>query len=106
MSGVKLVIFDIAGTIIEDHGEVVSAFAAALEKNGMRVDTDELKAWKGASKREVIRHFAEQHGAKADLEERVEITYRVIPGGTGTGLLRAIDSDCRRGAGLCVVSRT
>ena len=76
MSGVKLVIFDIAGTIIEDHGEVVNAFATSLEKNGMRVDKDELKAWKGASKREVIRHFVERHRSKANTEEQVEITYR------------------------------
>jgi phosphonatase-like hydrolase len=74
MTSIKLVIFDIAGTIIEDHGEVVNAFAAALEKNGMQVDKDELKKWKGASKREVIRHFAERHGA-GELEKRVETTY-------------------------------
>jgi phosphonatase-like hydrolase len=76
MTSIKLVIFDIAGTIIEDHGEVVTAFAAALAKNGVRADKDELKAWKGASKREVIRHFVEQHGSKGNMEEQVETTYR------------------------------
>lgn len=75
MTAIKLVIFDVAGTIIEDHGEVVNAFAAALEKNGMHVDKEELKPWKGASKREVIRHFAQRHGAR-DLEKRVETTYQ------------------------------
>ncbi len=74
MPSIKLVIFDIAGTIIEDRGEVVDAFAAALAKNGMQIGKDELKRWKGASKREVIRHFAEQHGS-GELEKRVESTY-------------------------------
>lgn len=75
MPSIKLVIFDVAGTIIEDHGEVVNAFAAALAKNGMEIGKDELKKWKGASKREVIRHFAERYGA-AELEKRVETTYK------------------------------
>ena len=74
MSRIKLVIFDIAGTIIEDHGEVVHAFAAALQKNGIAFTEDELKKWKGASKREVIRHFAGRGGA--DNEQLVETTYQ------------------------------
>ena len=48
----KLIVFDIAGTIIEDHGEVVSAFSAAFEKSGIPFTKDELRRWKGASKRE------------------------------------------------------
>jgi len=76
MSSIKLVIFDIAGTIIQDHGEVVSAFSNALQRNGIRFAPDELKRWKGASKREVIRHFVEQSGANPDADERVEATYR------------------------------
>ena len=35
MSGIKLVVFDIAGTIIEDHGEVIRAFArGAIHTSG------------------------------------------------------------------------
>jgi phosphonatase-like hydrolase len=74
MPSIKLVIFDIAGTIIEDHGEVVSAFAEALKKNGVPFTREELKSWKGASKREVIRHFV--RGLKSsDPEVKVEATY-------------------------------
>lgn len=52
---IKLVVFDVAGTIIEDHGEVLSAFRLALQQSGIGfADT-----WRGASKREVIRHFVE-----------------------------------------------
>ena len=60
MSNIQLVIFDIAGTIIEDHGEVVDAFCAALQLNGMIVSPAEIVELKGASKREVITRFVER----------------------------------------------
>lgn len=66
MDGIKLVIFDIAGTIVEDRGEVLSAFSTALGKHGIAHTSAELKEWKGASKQEVIRHFVRrQVGAEA-----------------------------------------
>ncbi|HEY6369757.1 MAG TPA: HAD hydrolase-like protein [Candidatus Sulfotelmatobacter sp.] len=76
MPSVKLVVFDIAGTIIEDHREVAQAFSRALRKNGIPFTEDELKEWKGASKREVIRHFIEQLGPNGDVADKVETTYR------------------------------
>ena len=75
MTAIRLVIFDIAGTIIEDHGEVVSAFSGALRQNSIPFNEDELKRWKGASKREVIRHFVGQGRAGAAQSELVEATY-------------------------------
>jgi phosphonatase-like hydrolase len=75
MSKIKLVIFDIAGTIIEDHGEVVRAFSRALEKNGIPFHGDELKQWKGAAKREVIRHFIEEWKPDSKIPELVDATY-------------------------------
>jgi len=79
MPDIKLVIFDMAGTIIEDHGEVLDAFAQALRVHGVGFDELELKEWKGASKREVIRHFVERenHG-KSGCVEKVEKTYRTF----------------------------
>jgi phosphonatase-like hydrolase len=74
MSGIKLVVVDIAGTIIEDHGEVVNAFSTALRKNGIAFLEDDLKRWKGASKREVIRHFVGD--LRPERDELVEQTYR------------------------------
>jgi phosphonatase-like hydrolase len=61
---IELVIFDIAGTLIEDHDEVTDSFLAALRGNGIDVSDEEIKEWKGSSKREVIGHFvARQHGS-------------------------------------------
>lgn len=55
---IELIVFDIAGTLIEDHDEVTSAFHAAFQKNGIAVTREELRECKGAAKREVIRRFA------------------------------------------------
>jgi phosphonatase-like hydrolase len=68
MAGIELVVFDIAGTIIEDHDEVLSAFRRALAANRIDVDESELKEWKGASKREVIRHFAASSAVKGQCD--------------------------------------
>jgi phosphoglycolate phosphatase-like HAD superfamily hydrolase len=57
---IELVVFDIAGTLVEDHDEVTSAFHAALTGNGVRVSREELREWKGGAKREVIRRFVER----------------------------------------------
>jgi hypothetical protein len=65
MPPVKVFIFDIAGTIIEDHGEVLSAFSAAPRKNGIPVTLGELKRSKGASKRELTRHFVGELGCQS-----------------------------------------
>jgi len=76
-SPIKLVIFDMAGTIIEDRGEVMSAFAAALRSNDIPFSADELAEWKGASKRRVIRHFIER-ARRPHGEELVERAYQCL----------------------------
>jgi phosphonatase-like hydrolase len=76
MTKISLVVFDIAGTIIEDHGEVVDAFRMALSENDIVATEDELVARKGASKREVIRHYIErQFGPIAEHMELADRTF-------------------------------
>ena len=74
VSPIKLVIFDIAGTIIADHGEVVRAFSGALTEHRVPFTDAELAEWKGASKREVIRRFVSRESG-LQQEERVEKIY-------------------------------
>jgi phosphonatase-like hydrolase len=74
MDAIKLVIFDIAGTIVEDRGEVLGAFSTALEHHGVAHSATELKEWKGASKKQVIRHFVRRQDATAD-ESAVAAVY-------------------------------
>jgi phosphonatase-like hydrolase len=75
MSAIRLVIFDVAGTIIEDHGEVLTCFRRALEENGITATESELSEWKGASKREVIGHFVERQFGGAGESDRGEKAY-------------------------------
>lgn len=84
---IRLVIFDVAGTIIEDRGEVVSAFQAALQKNGIAAGEDQLREWKGAAKREVIRRFVEQHSQASNSTD---------PEGQMDGRVERIYSDFRK----------
>ena len=73
---IKLIVFDVAGTIIEDHGEVLRAFRETLQQAGIPFTEDELNSWRGASKREVIRHFVErQPGRTSSSKELTDAAY-------------------------------
>jgi len=52
--GPKLVVFDMAGTTVQDQGEVPLAFTAALHKQGIDITPDQLNAVRGASKRQAV----------------------------------------------------
>jgi hypothetical protein len=54
MLKIRLVIFDIGRTIIEDNGEEIDALGAALERNSLCFSRTELTEFRGASKRDVI----------------------------------------------------
>ncbi len=57
MRPVHLVVFDLAGTTVRDNGEVPRAFAAALDRHGIRASAADIAAVRGASKREAVRRF-------------------------------------------------
>lgn len=52
-----LVIFDMAGTTVEDNGQVPAAFAATLAANGVTITADEITRVRGASKRQALRNL-------------------------------------------------
>jgi phosphonatase-like hydrolase len=78
MPTLKLVVFDIAGTIIQDNGEVIDAFSAALEQNGVSATRQELTELKGASKRDVIARLVERQCGKEGVGNgaRIDKAYR------------------------------
>jgi len=78
MSTIRLVIFDIGGTIIEDHGEVVASFSVALAANGLPASDTEIKELKGSSKRDVIKRFVERRWGTEDAgnENRIAKAYQ------------------------------
>ena len=58
----KLVVLDIGGTMIGDHGEVPDAMLGAFSRKGITVTPQEFSEWRGASKRGMVKHFVEQRG--------------------------------------------
>lgn len=55
--GIELVVFDMAGTTVADGGQVPAAFTATLRRYGVDVDAGDLRAIRGASKREALRRL-------------------------------------------------
>jgi phosphoglycolate phosphatase-like HAD superfamily hydrolase len=53
----ELVVFDIAGTTVEDRGQVPAAFNAAFEEQGIAVTPEQLSGVRGASKRQAVREL-------------------------------------------------
>lgn len=77
-TSLDLVAFDMAGTTIQDRGEVVRAFLDAFARNGVIAREDEIEPWRGAAKHAVFDHFirrqfgdgGETSRAKADAAYR------------------------------------
>lgn len=57
MNAVELVIFDMAGTTVEDRGEVPDAFAGALAEHGIEVTREQVSGVRGSSKRQAVLDF-------------------------------------------------
>jgi len=74
MQNIALVVFDMAGTTIEDSGQVPEAFTTVLHQHGIEISDDALRAVRGASKRDAIRHFVAQHHV-ADVEAQTDKIY-------------------------------
>lgn len=77
MHEIKLIIFDLAGTVIEDAGQVPKAFTTALGNYGIEVAGDSIRGMRGASKREVIRLFVERQPdiKNTEVDARTEEIY-------------------------------
>ncbi len=77
MDEIDLVIFDLAGTTVVDGGQVPQAFTQALAGAGVAVGEDELRAVRGASKREAIRTLLAQKTGESGsgLQARADQVY-------------------------------
>ncbi len=56
---IRLVVSDMAGTAVQDRGEVAKAFAATMAEHGIEASAQEINAVRGASKREAIQRLIE-----------------------------------------------
>ena len=68
MDAIALVVFDLAGTSVRDTGQVPAAFTTVLSRHGIEVTGDEVRAVRGASKREAIRRLVAAHFPGTEAE--------------------------------------
>jgi len=111
---IRLVVLDVGGTIVAERGDVPETLRRAFSNHGLTVTTVEIADWRGASKREVVRHFVEQRtpgGADReklagaiyrDFSERIIDVYKSVPAIAGAE--EAFQK--MRGAGLLLATST
>ena len=73
---VELVVFDLAGTTVEDRGQVAEAFTSALAEHGVSVTPEQLRAVRGASKRQAVLRFVPEGPERARRAEEVYAAFR------------------------------
>lgn len=72
--GLDLIVFDCAGTVVDEGALVYQTLIKVLESDNVPVDLHEFDAWHGANKVEAIRHFVTKHESKEN-ESRVQALY-------------------------------
>jgi phosphonatase-like hydrolase len=74
---IRLIVLDIGGTIIEDRGNVPDVLRRSLANHGVASTPEEISRWRGASKREMIRHFVDRQAlpASADRDKLTAVIY-------------------------------
>ncbi len=60
-NNIQLVVFDIAGTTVKDHGEIVLAFQSALHEHGYKIPAEKVSLLMGYKKPEAIRLMLEEY---------------------------------------------
>ena len=75
-SYISLVVFDIAGTLMEDTGTLVRSFSQAFEHNQIPASEAEIQEWRGAAKRDVVRHFVSRNVGSEETDKLVDKIYQ------------------------------
>ena len=66
MSGISLVVLDMAGTTIDEHGDVYRALENCVTETGAPVRAEDLQTWMGADKTEAIANLLRLGGHATD----------------------------------------
>lgn len=76
MHKIELIVFDMAGTTVNDEDSVNRCVREALGAAGLDVSPAEVNAVMGIPKPEALRRLVEGHGRLADLGPRLDAIYR------------------------------
>jgi phosphonatase-like hydrolase len=92
LNELELVIFDLAGTTVEDHGEVPLAFTSALAEHGIEATPGQIKKVRGASKRQALVQFIPAGPGQARLAGEVYAAFQShLAQRYAAGGVRAVD---------------
>jgi phosphonatase-like hydrolase len=75
VSGIRLVVLDVGGTIIEDRSDLPQVLSSALAHHGIESSAEEIRQRRGASKREIIRYFVEKHAPSPGADRLIATIY-------------------------------
>jgi len=73
---IDLVVCDMAGTTVQDDGQVPRAFTAALAEHGVAVTPEAINALRGAAKRQAIFELLPETSDRIARSERVYASFR------------------------------
>lgn len=76
MAQPELVVFDMAGTTIQDFGQVPAAFTGALAEHGITVTNEQVSAVRGASKREALLRLIPAGPQQAQRADKIYASFR------------------------------
>jgi phosphonatase-like hydrolase len=72
----RLVVFDMAGTTVQDNGEVPTAFGVALARHAIGVSRDQLVAVRGSSKRQAVFDLVPEGPLRAEIADAAYASFR------------------------------
>lgn len=77
MSGIQLVVFDMAGTTVRDKGNVGKAFIDAFQANGIDIPYEEVKKVMGWRKIDAVKMLLQKFSGEANetLTEKIHETF-------------------------------
>ena len=73
---IKLLVCDMAGTIINEKNIVYNSLAIALEKVGCPTNNIQQKSWPGRDKREILKEFIELNNDNSDIKHHTAIVHK------------------------------
>ena len=76
MDKLELVIFDLAGTTVEDRGQVPEAFTATLAEQGIQITPDQITSVRGLSKRQALYQLIPAGPERGRLVEQAYASFR------------------------------
>lgn len=68
LSGLKMAVFDMAGTVINEKGLVYKTLYETLRDAQIQVKESDINEWHGANKYEVLDHFVKQHFIQDNID--------------------------------------